>query len=387
MTVECRSSHLLAVYARRDVPFVSGHGCYLIDETGRSFLDFGSGIGVNALGYGHPAIEAAVARALGSGLVHTSNLYRTAAGEALAEHLSAASFAEAVFFCNSGTEATEAAIKFARRTRGGRARTDIVAARGSFHGRTTGALALTDRPAWAEPFAPLLPGARFIDLGDREPLAAIDPERTAALIVEPVQGEGGVVPVDASVLAALRQWCDETGVLLVFDEVQCGLGRTGTLFAYQQTGVTPDILLLAKPLAGGLPMGAVLVNERVAAAIRPGDHASTFGGGPLVSAVALAVLNTIDQPAFLAQVGERGRVVANRLQDLVRTRPRVRTIRGRGLMWGVVVEGDAGNIVTRAYEAGLLLLTARRDVVRLLPPLVISADDLERGLALLREVV
>src|SRR5207245_1398876 len=251
-------------------------------------------------GYKHPVIRGAIERALGHGLVHVSNLYRTEPGERLAEELVARSFADRAFFCNSGAEANEAAFKFARKWSG---KSEIVAFSGSFHGRLFATLAATDRPDYRKPVGPLVPGIRIIA---REDWATVDhavsASRTAAVVVEPVQGEGGVRPVDAEWLGFVRELCDSRGVAVIFDEVQCGLGRTGTLFAYEQAGVVPDILTLAKPLAGGLPMGAVLVTSAVAAALKPGDHATTFGGGPLVAGVALEVVRTIADPAFLADV-------------------------------------------------------------------------------------
>src|SRR5437667_393391 len=282
---------LLDVYARVGPLLVGGEGAELIAEDGTRYLDFVAGIGVNALGYNHPVIRAAIERALGSGLIHVSNLYRSEAGERLAEELVARSFADRAFFCNSGAEANEAAFKFARKWSG---KSEIVAFSGSFHGRLFATLAATDRPDYRKPFEPLVPGIRIVP---REDWAAVDhavsASRTAAGIVEPVQGEGGVRLVEAEWLGFLRELCDSRGVAVIFDEVQCGLGRTGTLFAYEQAGVVPDILTLAKPLAGGLPMGAVLVTSAVAAALKPGDPATTFGGGPLVASVARDVVRTI----------------------------------------------------------------------------------------------
>ena len=376
---------LLGVYARVGPTFVGGDGCELIAADGSRYLDLTAGIAVNALGFGHPAVRRAAEETLATGLVHVSNLYRTEPGEHLAEELVARSFASAVFFCNSGAEANEGAFKFARRATG---KTDIVAFTGGFHGRLFASLAATDRPDYRRPFEPLLPGVRIVPAGDRAAAnAAIDRSRTAAVIIEPVQGEGGVRPVPAEWLADLRTMCDERDVALVFDEVQCGLGRTGTLFAYEETGVVPDLLTLAKPLAGGLPMGAVLLNERVAAAVRPGDHATTFGGGPLVASVALAVLRTIGDPAFLAEVRRTGAWLGARLRHLAASRPRVREIRGRGLMWGIDLHEPAGPFIAAARERGILVVGAGPTVIRLVPPLVITIAELERGVAVLEEVL
>ncbi|HEX9393933.1 MAG TPA: acetylornithine/succinylornithine family transaminase [Gemmatimonadales bacterium] len=379
------SQALLGVYARVGPVFSAGEGAELIAEDGTRYLDFVAGIAVNALGYDSAVIREAIAHALGSGLIHTSNLYRTAPGEQLAEELVARSFADQVFFCNSGAEANEAAFKFARRWS---QKTGIVAFSGSFHGRLFASLAATDRPDYRQPFEPLVPGVEIIPLGDRAAAArAIDAERTAAVIIEPLQGEGGVRPVPADWLSFLRELCDDARVALIFDEVQCGLGRTGTLFAYEQAGVTPDMLTLAKPLAGGLPMGAVLVNEAIAMSLKPGDHATTFGGGPLVASVALAVVRTIAEPEFLASVQAKGDLLSRLLAALVARRSRVREVRGRGLMWGIELAEPAGPFVGAARDRHLLVVTAGQNVLRLIPPLIISEAELERGVAILDEVL
>jgi predicted acetylornithine/succinylornithine family transaminase len=379
------SQALLGVYARVGPVFSAGEGAELIAEDGTRYLDFVAGIAVNALGYDSAVIRNAIAHALESGLIHTSNLYRTAPGEQLAEELVARSFADQVFFCNSGAEANEAAFKFARRWS---QKTGIVAFSGSFHGRLFASLAATDRPDYRKPFEPLVPGVEIIPLGDRAAAArAIDADRTAAVIIEPLQGEGGVRPVPADWLSFLRELCDDARVALIFDEVQCGLGRTGTLFAYEQAGVTPDMLTLAKPLAGGLPMGAVLVNEAIAMSLKPGDHATTFGGGPLVASVALAVVRTIAEPEFLASVQAKGDLLGRLLAALVARRSRVREVRGRGLMWGIELGEPAGPFVGAARDRHLLVVTAGPNVLRLIPPLIISEAELERGVAILDEVL
>lgn len=384
------ASALLGVYRPAAPLFVGARGCWLFDDTGKRYLDFAGGIGVNALGYADAGIAHALARAAATGLIHTSNLFRTEPAAELAQELVARSFAARVFFCNSGAEANEAAFKFARRwarAESGAAKHEIVALRGAFHGRLFGALAATDRPALQEPFEPLMPGVRFIEPGDLTGAAlAITSERTAAVIAEPVQGEGGVRPVDGAYLRALRELTHEANALLIFDEVQCGLGRTGQLFAYEAVDVEPDLLTLAKPLAGGLPMGAVLLTERVAASIQPGDHATTFGGGPLVASVALEVVRRIAQPSFLRAVQQRGAQLAARLAEL-HALPAVRGTRGVGLMWGIELDTAAAPVVTRALEAGLLLTSAGERVIRLLPPLVITADEIDDGIAVLRDVL
>jgi predicted acetylornithine/succinylornithine family transaminase len=373
------------VYARVGPLFVAGEGCELVAEDGTRYLDCVAGIAVNALGYGHPVIRHAVQEALDTGLVHASNLYRTAPGERLAAELVARAFADRVFYCNSGAEANEAAFKFARKWSG---KTEIVAFSGAFHGRLFASLAATDRPDYRRSFEPLVPGIRILPLGDWAAAdRAISPARTAAVIIEPVQGEGGVRPVPDEWLVFLRELCDERQAALIFDEVQCGLGRTGSLFAYQQAGVVPDILTLAKPLGGGLPMGAVLLRESVGQALAAGDHATTFGGGPLVASVALAVLQTIAQPDFLAAVAAKGSLLEAALRRLAGRRPRVREVRGRGLMWGIELTEPAGPVITACRERGLLVATAGPAVVRLVPPLVIAETELERAVEILDEVL
>lgn len=375
---------LLGVYARVGPLFVAGEGSELIAEDGARYLDFVAGIAVNALGYNNPILRDAVTRALDTGLIHVSNLYRTEPGERLAVELTK-SFAGQVFFCNSGAEANEGAFKFARKWSG---KTDIVAFSGSFHGRLFASLAATDRPDYRRPFEPLLAGVQIIPLGDEEAaMHAITRERTAAVIIEPVQGEGGVRPVSNEFLLFLRKLCDDTGTALIFDEIQCGLGRTGTLFAAEQTGVVPDMYTLAKPLGGGLPMGAVLLNDTIAEALAPGDHATTFGGGPFVASVALDVVRAIAEPDFLADVRAKGEWLGAALTTLASRRARVREARGRGLMWGLELNEIAAPIVAAARDRHLLVLTAGPTVIRIVPPLTVTREELERGVAILDEVL
>ena len=378
---------LLGVYARVGPVFAGGDGAELIAEDGIRYLDFVAGIGVNALGYNHPVIRGAIERALAAGLIHVSNLYRSEPGERLAEELVSRSFADQVFFCNSGAEANEAAFKFARKWSG---KPGIVAFSGGFHGRLFASLAATDRPEYRRPFEPLVPGIAIVPLGDRaatERAVSAGGTKAGAVIIEPVQGEGGVHPVDPAWLAWLRQLCDASGAALIFDEVQCGLGRTGTFFAYEQMGVVPDMVTIAKPLAGGLPMGAVLLKEAIGSALAPGDHATTFGGGPLVASVALEVVRAIAAPEFLAAVRRAGQWLATRLEGLATRRRRVQGVRGRGLMWGIELTEPAAPFVGLARERGLLVATAGPTVLRLLPPLVVTLDELERGVAILEGVL
>lgn len=383
------ASALLGVYARVGPLFVAGEGSELIAEDGTRYLDFVAGIAVNALGYNSPIFRDAVMRALDSGLVHVSNLYRSEPGERLAAELTGRAFPSGVqggaFFCNSGAEANEGAFKFARKWS---RKTGIVAFTGSFHGRLFASLAATDRPDYRRPFEPLLAGVQIIPLGDADAAArAITAEQTAAVIIEPVQGEGGVRPVPAEFLALLRELCDARGSALIFDEVQCGLGRTGTLFAAEQSGVVPDMYTLAKPLGGGLPMGAILVNDTIAAALAPGDHATTFGGGPFVATVALDVVRTVAEPEFLAETRAKGEWLGQRLRALAARNPRVREARGSGLMWGLELNEMAAPVVAAARERHLLVLTAGPTVIRIVPPLTVTREELERGAAILEEVL
>lgn len=383
-------SAILGTYKRAPLEIVGGRGVQLLGSDGRAYLDFSSGIGVNALGYGDAGIRQAIAAAADTGVLHSSNLYSTQPGEMLAQRLVDRSFASSVFFCNSGAEANEGAFKFARRwarTIGGPRKHEIVALRGGFHGRLFASLAATDRPGYRAPFRPLAPGISICerDLGDLEQL--LDSDTVAAVIVEPVQGEGGVRVLDDALLQGLRALTREREIALIFDEVQCGLGRTGTLFAYEQSGVVPDMVTLAKPLAGGLPMGAVLLSDEIARTIQPGDHATTFGGGPFVTAVALHVFDRLSDEALLASVAENGKWIEAQLTALLAGTPRVRAVRGVGYMWGIDVVEPAAGVVARALDAGLLILSAGDYTLRLLPPLVASRDELQAGLSILEGVV
>jgi acetylornithine/N-succinyldiaminopimelate aminotransferase len=378
---------LLGVYKRPGVELVAGEGIELVDADGRRYIDFTSGIAVNALGYGDAGLREAL-HAAAEGLLHVSNLYHTAPARALAAALAERSFASKVFFCNSGAEANEGAFKFARRwarATAGAERTGIVALRGSFHGRLFASLAATDRPGYRAPFRPLAGGVSIAERDLAQLSALLDEGTTAAVILEPVQGEGGVRILDAGFVRELRALTREAGVLMILDEIQCGLGRTGTLFAYEQLDVEPDLLTLAKPLAGGLPMGAVLLAEHVAAEIQPGDHGTTFGGGPFVASVALHVLERIADPAFLEHVRETGEWLGEELRSLAARTDRVRAVRGVGLMWGIDLVVPAAPVVSALLDAGLLVCSAGEYTLRLLPPLVATRADLARGLTILSE--
>ena len=381
---------LLPVYRRTPLEIARGEGVYVYDPDGRPYLDFVSGIAVNALGYGDAGIRAAIESALSSGVIHASNLYHTAPARALANELAERSFASKVFFCNSGAEANEGAFKFARRwalAHGGPGKHEIIALRGSFHGRLFASLAATDRPTYRAPFRPLAGGVGIVERDLSALDIALNAETVAALIVEPVQGEGGVRVLDGDFLRAVRDITRARGIALIFDEVQCGLGRTGHLFAYERYGVEPDMLTLAKPLAGGLPMGAVLLNEQIAASIRPGDHATTFGGGPLVASVALHVLGRVSDAGLLAGIRDRGAWLGHELHAIGARTGRVRAVRGTGYIWGVDVTIPASEVVAASLEEGLLVCTAGEHTVRLLPPLIATQNDLANGLRILERTL
>jgi len=373
---------------KRSIEMAAGEGVYLIDTDGNRYLDFVSGIAVNALGYGDAGLVS-VMREAANGLLHVSNLYWTAPATRLAAAFVEHSFASKIFFCNSGAEANEAAFKFARRWARtlGDAKRDIIALRGSFHGRLFASLAATDRPGYRMPFRPLAGGIGIVERNIDDIARALSAETTAALILEPVQGEGGVRVLDAEFVQAVRELTRERQVALIFDEIQCGLGRTGTLFAYQRLGVEPDLLTLAKPVAGGLPMGVTLVNSEIAAAMQPGDHGTTFGGGPFVARVAEYVLERLSEPSLLASVRDNGAWFGGQLRELARRTGRIRGVRGVGYMWGIDVMGTAAHVVSEAQAAGLLVCSAGEYTVRLLPPLVATRDDLAQGLALLEQVL
>ena len=375
-------SALLPVYKRAPIELVRGEGVRLFDAEGRDYVDFTSGIAVNALGYGDARLREVMHEAV-DGLIHVSNLFRTAPGELLAERLVELSFADRVFLCNSGVEANEGAFKFARRwarTVGSLAKNEIVAVRGAFHGRLFASLAATDRPAYRAPFRPLAGGVSIAER-DLESLGRVlSAETVAVLVIEPIQGEGGVRVLDAGYLRELRSLTRERGIALMFDEIQCGLGRTGHVFAYQRVGVEPDLMTLAKPIAGGLPMGAILMTDAIAATIQPGDHGTTFGGGPFVATVARHVLNRVSDPQLLATVRESGAWLGEALRDLAVRTGRIRDVRGVGFIWGIDVHEPAGEIIARARDEGLLMVGAGDYTLRILPPLIATKADLEEGL-------
>ena len=371
---------VLPTYARADVTIVRGEGSRVWDAEGREYLDFGGGIAVVGLGHRHPAVTDA-AHAQLDRLWHASNLYWTEPMLRLAGLLSERLGGGQAFFCNSGAEANEAALKVARKATG---RSGIVALEGGFHGRTYGALSATGQPGKWEGFGPLVPGFSFARPNDVESLeAAVAPGgELAAILLEPVLGEGGVLPLEEGFVRAAAEIAREVGALLCVDEVQAGLGRTGTFFAYEQLGIEPDLVTLAKGLGNGLPIGALLVREGIADAIGPGDHGSTFGGNPVASAAACAVVEAIDD-ALLENVVARGAQLSAGLAKL----PGVREVRGRGLLLAGLLDRDAAPVVDECRARGLLVLTAGPDVLRLLPPLVVTEAEVDQALGVLHEVL
>jgi acetylornithine/N-succinyldiaminopimelate aminotransferase len=359
---------VLGTYARTPFHPRSGEGAVLVDADGKRYWDFLAGIAVNALGYAHPALTAAVRQGADE-LLHVSNLFYHPAQGVLAEKLVRASGMKCAFFCNSGTEANEAALKFARLAHPGKS--GIVALDGSFHGRTFGSLSVTGNEAYRTPFAPLVGGdVTFIQPNDIDALRSAVGDGTAVIILEPILGEGGIIPLSNEFLAAARSLADKFGATLVFDEIQCGLGRTGSLFAFEQTGVRPDIVTLAKPLGGGLPLGAVLLDEAIAETVKPGHHGTTFGGNPLACRLGIALLDEIETSGLLETVRQRGALLTALLSGL-HAEHGVVEVRGRGLIQGIELDRPAAPVAKRLLEHGFVVGTAREKVIRLLPPYVI----------------
>jgi predicted acetylornithine/succinylornithine family transaminase len=388
--IKAEAAYVLQTYVRPEIEFTHGEGSYLFAANGRKYLDFTSGIGVTALGHSDSDWVTAVSQQA-SRLTHVSNLFHTAPQAQLAQKLVENSFADKVFFCNSGAEANEAALKFARKyahisfqpqissLKSPISKTKIIAFTGGFHGRTMGSLSVTHKAKYREPFAPLVPGVTFVPFNDLAAARAAIDDETCAVIVEPIQGEGGVNPATPGFLQLLRTACNAHNALLIFDEVQCGLGRTGQLWAHHHFGVTPDMMTLAKPLAGGLPIGATLVTQKVADAIKPGDHGSTFAAGPLVCAAANVVFDKVNQPDFLKRVQENGAYLRHRLLGL--ELDQITEVRGQGLLVGVSLTQVAAPLMAAAREKGLLILTAGEAILRLAPPLIVGKDEIDTAVA------
>ncbi|MBI2987161.1 MAG: acetylornithine transaminase [Deltaproteobacteria bacterium] len=375
-------------YARFPIALVRGKGARVWDANGKAYLDFVAGIAVNSLGHNHPAIVRAVERQARK-LIHVSNLYHIGPQAELARELCRHSFADRLFFCNSGAEANEAAIKLARRYGGERlgGKYEVLSTHNSFHGRTLATLTATGQEKVRAGYDPLPPGFRQVPYNDLSATeAAIDGNTTAAILVEPIQGEGGVVVPDREYLRGLRELCDKKNLLLIFDEVQVGMGRTGKLFAYEHCGVEPDIMTLAKALGGGLPLGAMLAREGVARSFVPGTHASTFGGNPLACSVGLAVLKTLLQGGVLKNCVKMGKLLFDGLQGLKERFPFIREVRGKGLIIGMELEREGSKIVDDCLGEGMLVNCTAHKVLRFLPPLIVREKDVEMGLAILEKV-
>ena len=375
---------VLPTYSRAPLSFVKGEGSWLIEQDGRRFLDLGAGIAVNALGHAHPALVAALTEQAGQ-LWHTSNLYEIPQQQELADRLVALSFADTVFFTNSGTEACELAVKMARKyfyDMGQPDRTEIITFSGSFHGRSSAGIAAAGSEKMTKGFGPLLPGFKPIEFGDMEALGAAITDTTAAIMIEPVQGEGGIRPVPDADLKQMRALCETHGLLLIFDEVQCGVGRTGKMFAHEWAGVTPDIMMVAKGIGGGFPLGAVLATENAASGMTAGTHGSTYGGNPLGCAVGNAVVNIIGTDAFLDDVNRKAGLMRQKLEGLVASHPDVfESVRGSGLMLGLKCKATNSDVVSAGYRHEVITVPAADNVIRLLPPLNITDEDIAEAVS------
>ena len=372
-------------YGRTPLVLVRGEGTRVWDSDGKEYLDFTTGIAVTGLGHCHPVITGAIREAAAT-LLHVSNIFHTAPQVHLAKLLVEHSFADRVFFCNSGAEANEAALKVVRKYAKERLSTDryeVVATNNSFHGRTLATVSATGQPKYHHGFEPLMPGFKHVPYNDLRAMQRAVDGRTAAILVEPIQGEGGVNIPDDGYLPGLRKLCDDTGALLIFDEVQTGVGRTGKLWAYEHSGVEPDVMTLAKALANGIPIGAMLCREDVATALTAGSHGSTFAGSAFVTSVALATLTTVIGDKLPERADQRGRELMDGLRAMQRTQPAIKEVRGRGLLIGVELTRAAGPVVDACREAGLLVLSAGEKVVRLAPPLIVESADCKRALDIL----
>ena len=370
---------VLPTYNRAPLNFVKGEGSWMIEADGRRFLDLGAGIAVNVLGHANPKLVAALTQQAET-LWHVSNLYQIPQQEALADKLVDASFADTVFFTNSGTESCELAVKMARKywyEKGETEKTQIIAFEGAFHGRSSAGIAAAGSEKMTKGFGPLLPGFTQLPWGDVDALAAAINETTAAVILEPVQGEGGIRPMEDADLRAIRALCDEAGILLILDEVQCGVGRTGKLFAHEWAGITPDIMMVAKGIGGGFPLGAVLATENAASGMTAGTHGSTYGGNQLACAVGNAVMDEVATPEFLEDVNRRAGLLRQKLEGLVAANPEVfEGVRGAGLMLGLKCKVNCMDVVNEGYGSLVVTVPAADNVVRLLPPLNISDDEI-----------
>ena len=382
--IENSQKYLMPTYSRIPVVPEKGEGVRVWDKEGKCYIDLVSGIGVMAVGYSHPRI-CKVIKEQSQKLVHCSNLYHIENQAKLAEKLCQISFADKVFFCNSGAEANEAAIKLARKFGYQKGAFEIVAMENSFHGRTLATLGLTGQEKYRKWFGPFPPGFKFCEFNNVKKLKEMITSKTCAIIMEPIQGEGGIKEASPEFIEAAREICTEKDILLIFDEVQCGLGRTGKWFAYQHFGVEPDIMTLAKPLAAGLPIGACLAKKNIADIFSPGDHASTFGGGPLATSVALEVLNIMEEEKLVEKAKEVGRYFREKLSSLKEKFPFIKEVRGKGLMLGMELDIEGKPVMDKAREKGLLINVTKGKVLRFLPPLVIKKAEIDEAVFILEE--
>ncbi|MGE3842444.1 MAG: aspartate aminotransferase family protein [Vicinamibacterales bacterium] len=381
---QVEQAHVVQTYKRQPVAFVRGEGAYLFDTEGTRYLDFVSGIGVASLGHGHAGLADALASQARE-LAHTSNLYFHPLQGALAKRLAAHAGLSRAFLCNSGTEAVEGCLKFARRywhAQGGAGRTEFVAFTRSFAGRTMGSLSVTWDEHYRAPFQPLVPGVTFVEAGDAEAIRRAITPRTAAVIVEPIQGEGGINPLPAAAADAISQACRETGALVIADEVQSGSGRTGDMFASAAYGLQPDLMSVGKAIGGGMPVGAVLLSERVAQAVQFGDHGTTYGGNLLACRAALYVLDQLEL-GLLAQIRRSGQRLSEGFNRLAARHAAIQEVRGKGVIWGLALDRDASPVVPAALKRGLLVNRTAERVIRVLPPYIVSEHDIDQGIELL----
>jgi acetylornithine/N-succinyldiaminopimelate aminotransferase len=385
--IQTEKEVILGTYTRPKFVLTHAKGLTVYDSDGNSYLDFVSGIAVNALGHCDELLLETL-RDQANRLWHCSNLYYTEPQVRLAKFLVENTFADKVFFANSGAEAIEGSIKFARkwaRNAKGEDCSELIAFNRSFHGRTMGALSVTGQAKFWQGFEPLVPGIRFAEFNNLDSVIEIVSERTCAVLVEPIQGEGGIYPAETDFLQGLRDLCDRHNILLILDEIQCGLGRTGSFCAYEQFDIEPDIMALAKPMAGGLPMGAVLMTDEVAGTIKPGDHASTFGGGPLIAAVAEQVVRRLSDSDFLGQVTEKGKYLVSRLEALKSERSDILSVRGMGLLIGVVFDRDVSRVIEACARNGLLVCKAGPNIVRFVPPLCVETEHIDNAIDIFEE--
>lgn len=380
---------VMPTYARAPLSFIKGEGSWMMDDKGRRFLDMGAGIAVNILGHAHPDLVK-VLHDQAENLWHTSNLYNVPNQQVLADKLVDATFADTVFFTNSGTEAMECAVKMARKfhyENGAPERVNIIAFNDSFHGRSLGMIAAAGAEKLTKGFGPMLPGFIHVPFGDNGAVRAAIDENTAAILLEPVQGEGGIVPMPDHQLKEIREICDENGILLILDEIQCGVGRTGKLFAHEWAGITPDIMAIAKGIGGGFPLGACLATEKAASGMVAGTHGSTYGGNPLATAVGAAVLDIVNTEEFLQNVNALAGTLRQSLEGLVANHPKVfKSVRGAGLMVGVECVVPNMDVVNAGYDAEILTVPGGANVIRLLPALNITAEELTDAVARLDRV-